>query len=44
VRFWAFLGKGRGEFENTRKKIEYVSKTITGEIFFGGGFFYGLFF
>jgi hypothetical protein len=34
----AFLGVSRqGEFENTRKKIEYVSKKITGETFFRGG-------
>jgi hypothetical protein len=32
--FSAFLGVSRqGEFENTRKIIEYVSKKITGEIF-----------
>jgi hypothetical protein len=38
VRFWAFLGKG--EFENTRKKIEYVSKKSPGKYFFGGGGFF----
>jgi hypothetical protein len=39
--FSAFLGVSRqGEFENTRKKIEYVSKKITGEIFFRGGIFF----
>jgi hypothetical protein len=33
--FSAFLGVSQqGEFENKRKKIEYVSKKITGEIFF----------
>jgi hypothetical protein len=44
--FSAFLGVSRqGEFENTRKKIEYVSKKIAGEIFFRGGkFFPGDFF
>jgi hypothetical protein len=41
--FSAFLGASRqGEFENTRKQIECVSKKITrkgfvGEIFFPGG-------
>jgi hypothetical protein len=39
--FSAFLGVSRqGDFENTRKKIEYVSKQITGEIFFWGGIFF----
>jgi hypothetical protein len=39
--FSAFLDVSRqGEFENTRKKIEYVSKKITGEIFFRGGIFF----
>jgi hypothetical protein len=44
--FSAFLGVSRqGKFENTRKKFEYVSKKITGEIFFrGGGFFVVVFF
>jgi hypothetical protein len=40
----AFLGVSRqGEFENTRKQIEYVSKKCTREIFFrgGGDFFSG---
>jgi hypothetical protein len=37
--FSAFLGVSRqGEFENTRKKNEYVSKKITGEIFLGDFF------
>jgi hypothetical protein len=40
--FSAFLGVSpQGEFENTRKKIEYVSKKITGEIFFSGGNCFG---
>jgi hypothetical protein len=35
--FSAFLGVSRqGEFENTRKKIECVPKTSTGEIFLRG--------
>jgi hypothetical protein len=38
--FSAFLGFSRQEeFENTREKIEYVSKKVTGEIFFRGGIF-----
>jgi hypothetical protein len=37
----AFLGVSRqGEFENTRKKIEYISKKNTGEIFFRRGNFF----
>jgi hypothetical protein len=40
VRFWAFLAKRRGEFENTRTKIEYVSENFTREIFFRGGIFF----
>jgi hypothetical protein len=40
--FTAFLGVSRqGEFENTRKKIEYVSKKSPGKYFFGGDFFAG---
>jgi hypothetical protein len=40
------LGVSRqGELENTRKMFEYVSKKITGEMFFrGGNFFLGDFF
>jgi hypothetical protein len=34
----SFLGVSRqGEFENTRKKVEYVSKKSPGKYFFGGG-------
>jgi hypothetical protein len=41
--FSAFLGVSRqGDFENTRKKIEYVSKkNHRGNIFLGGIFFLG---
>jgi hypothetical protein len=42
--FGAFWGVSRqGEFENTRffLRFEYVSKKITGEMFFGGDFFSG---
>jgi hypothetical protein len=44
--FSAFLGVSRqGEFENTRKEIEYVSKkNHRGNIFSGGNFFPGDFF
>jgi hypothetical protein len=39
--FSAFLGVSwQGEFENTRKQFEYVSKQNTGEIFFRGGIFF----
>jgi hypothetical protein len=40
--FSAFLGVSRqGEFENTRKKIEYVSKTNHRGNIFWGDFFSG---
>jgi hypothetical protein len=44
--FSAFLGVSRqGEFENTRKIIECVSKKIAREMFFrGGNFVLGVFF
>jgi hypothetical protein len=40
--FSAFLGVSRqGDFENTRKKIEYVSKKSPGKSLLGGIFFSG---
>jgi hypothetical protein len=40
--FSAFLGVSRqGDFENTRKKIEHVSKKSPGKYFFAGNFFSG---
>jgi hypothetical protein len=45
VRFWALLGSRQGEFENTRKKIEYVSKKKhRGNIFSGGRIFFWVIF
>jgi hypothetical protein len=41
--FSAFLGVSR-QGSKTREKIESVSKKITGETFFPGGFFLGDFF